>query len=70
MLSLKECGLSVSADGSEDHLIRCFREGEPYASGRELLAQVRRGEVSAAAAEVGGDDRLVVKDDSSEEDED
>lgn len=39
--SFKECGLSVSTDGSEDHFIRCFKEGEPYASGGELLAQVR-----------------------------
>ncbi|KAK0134673.1 TBC1 domain family member 13 [Merluccius polli] len=43
--SFKVCGLTVAADGSEDHLIHCFKEGEPCASGRELLSQARQGEV-------------------------
>ena len=38
------CGLTVAADGSEDHLIHCFKEGESCAAGREKLAQARRGE--------------------------
>ncbi|KAM4625025.1 uncharacterized protein ACJ7VT_003510 [Polymixia lowei] len=46
--SFKVCGLTVAADG-EDHLIHCFKEGEPCASGRELLAQARQEEL----AEVG-----------------
>ncbi|XP_046880826.1 uncharacterized protein LOC124470774 [Hypomesus transpacificus] len=39
--SFKACGLTVAPDGSEDHLIDCFNDGEPWASGRGLLAQVR-----------------------------
>nr|XP_046273128.1 zinc finger and SCAN domain-containing protein 12-like isoform X3 [Scatophagus argus] len=40
--SFQVCGLSVRTDGSEDDLIFCFREGEPCASGREALAQLRQ----------------------------
>ena len=36
------CGLNVAADGSEDHLIHCFKKGEPCAAGREMLAQARQ----------------------------
>ena len=44
ILCFKVCGLTVAADGSEDHLIHCFKEGEPCAAGREMLAQARQGE--------------------------
>ena len=37
-------GLTVAADGREDHLIHCFKEGEPCAAWREMLAQARQGE--------------------------
>ncbi|KAK0153246.1 DNA (cytosine-5)-methyltransferase 3A [Merluccius polli] len=37
ILSFKVCGLTVAADGSEDHLIHRFKEGEPCASGPELV---------------------------------
>ena len=51
----------MAADGSEDHLIHCFKEGEPCASGREPLVQARQGEL----AEVGeGEDE---KNDEEEE---
>ncbi|XP_059360635.1 uncharacterized protein LOC132098591 [Carassius carassius] len=42
------CGLTVASDGSEDHLIHCFKEGEPCASGRELLVQARQAELAEA----------------------
>ncbi|KAK2866225.1 hypothetical protein Q7C36_002281 [Tachysurus vachellii] len=44
------CGLTVASDGSEDHLIHCFIEGEPCASVWELLVQARQAEL----AEAGG----------------
>ena len=40
----KERERERAADGSEDHLIHCFKEGEPCAAGREMLAQARQGE--------------------------
>ncbi|ROJ25353.1 Pogo transposable element with KRAB domain [Anabarilius grahami] len=46
--SFKVCGLTVASDGSEDHLIHCFKEGEPCASGRELLVQARQAELAEA----------------------
>ncbi|XP_067283792.1 uncharacterized protein [Pseudorasbora parva] len=46
--SFKVCGLTVASDGSEDHLIHCFNEGEPCASGRELLVQARQAELAEA----------------------
>lgn len=66
------------SDSRLDHLIHCFKEGEPCASGRELLAQTRQGEL----AEVGEgeeeendeeeefNNELVVEDDDDEEDDD
>ncbi|GAA6106496.1 zinc finger protein 540-like [Tachysurus ichikawai] len=46
--SFKVCGLTVASDGSEDHLIHCFKEGEPCASGWELLVQARQAELAEA----------------------
>lgn len=40
--------MTVASDGSEDHLIHCFKEGEPCASGRELLVQARQAELAEA----------------------
>ena len=40
--SFKVCAMTVAADGNEDHLIHCFKEGEPCACGRELLMQDRQ----------------------------
>ena len=33
--SLKSCGLNLITNGTEDCLIRCFKEGEPCQNGRE-----------------------------------
>ncbi|KAL2087486.1 hypothetical protein ACEWY4_016314 [Coilia grayii] len=52
--SFKVCGLTAASDGSEDHLIHCFKEGGPCASGRELLSQARRAVASAAVTEENG----------------
>ncbi|GAA6099081.1 zinc finger protein 540-like [Tachysurus ichikawai] len=49
--SFKVCGLTVASDGSEDHLIHCFKEGEPCTSGRELLVQARQAELAEAGEE-------------------
>lgn len=75
--SFKVCGLSVKSDGSEDHLIVCFREGQPCAAGREALTQVRQQswEDHGQAAEEEEDEEelfnneLVVLDDEEEEEE-
>lgn len=37
--SFKTCGLNLPVDGSEDHLIHCFKEDTPCASGAEILKQ-------------------------------
>ncbi|KAK0155316.1 Pogo transposable element with KRAB domain [Merluccius polli] len=74
-ISFKVCGLTVAADGSEDHLIHCFKEGEPCASGRELLSQARQGElveIGEGEEEEGDDEeefnnKLVVEDDDDED---
>ena len=77
ILCFKVCGLTVAADGSEDHLIHCFNEGEPYAAGREMLAQARQGEQEDnGEAEKQEEDEgeefeneLVVGDDDDDEEE-
>ncbi|KAM3616613.1 uncharacterized protein V6R79_020854 [Siganus canaliculatus] len=75
--SFKVCGLTVAADGSEDHLIHCFKEGEPCASGRKLLAEARQSgmaDVGEGADEENDEEEfyneLVVEDDSDEGDTD
>ena len=35
--SFKSCGLNLKTDGSEDHLIHCFKEGQPCANGLDML---------------------------------
>ena len=33
----KSCGLNLKTDGSKDHLIHCFKEGQPCANGLDIL---------------------------------
>ncbi|XP_031733914.1 uncharacterized protein LOC116400282 isoform X1 [Anarrhichthys ocellatus] len=40
--SFKVCGLSVKRDGSEDHLVLCFGDGQPCSAGRDQLTRVRQ----------------------------
>ena len=35
--SFKSCGLNLKTDGSVDHLIHCFKEGQPCANGLDML---------------------------------
>ena len=37
--SFKSCGLNLKTDGSEDHLIHCLIEGQPYADGIDILKE-------------------------------
>ena len=37
--SFKSCGLNLKTDGSEDHLIHCFKEGQPCATGLDMLKE-------------------------------
>ena len=37
--SFKRCGLNLKTDGSEDHLIHCFKEGQPCANGLDMLKE-------------------------------
>ena len=37
--SFKSCGLNLKMDVSEDHLIQCFKEGQPYANGLDMLKE-------------------------------
>ena len=37
--SLKSCGLNLKTDGDEDHLIHCFKEGQPCANGLDMLKE-------------------------------
>ena len=37
--SFKSCGLNLKMDGSEDHLIHCFKEGQPCANGLDMLKE-------------------------------
>ncbi|XP_061880116.1 uncharacterized protein LOC133631936 [Entelurus aequoreus] len=39
---MEVCGLTVAADGSEDQLIYCFKEGQPCQAGREMLLRARQ----------------------------
>ncbi|CAJ1082921.1 Pogo transposable element with KRAB domain [Xyrichtys novacula] len=49
--SFRVCGLALKSDGSEDHLIHCFKEGQPCSSGREALKQLRqRGQEGSITA--------------------
>ncbi|KAJ8397484.1 hypothetical protein AAFF_G00437600 [Aldrovandia affinis] len=70
--SFKVCGLTVAPDGSEDHLIHCFKEGEPCSSGRELLSQARQQSLKLETTREMEEDEeelerneLVVDDDNS-----
>ncbi|XP_037617888.1 uncharacterized protein LOC119483644 [Sebastes umbrosus] len=74
--SFKACGLSAKSDGSEDHLIACFREGQPCGAGREALTRLRQQSRHAAQEEDEEEDEeelfnneLVVLDDEEEEEE-
>ena len=40
--SMKSCGLGLPVDGSEDHLISCFKEGKKTESGSKLLSNQTR----------------------------
>ena len=35
--SIKSCGLNISVDGSEDHLIHCFKDDQTCSTGAERL---------------------------------
>ena len=35
--SFKSCGLNLKTDGSEDHLIHCFKKGQTCANGLDML---------------------------------
>ena len=35
--SFRSCGLNLKTDGSEDHLIHCFKDGQPCANGLDML---------------------------------
>ena len=37
--SFKSCGLNLKTDGSEEHLIHCFKEGQPCANGLDMLKE-------------------------------
>ena len=37
--SFKSCRLNLKTDGSKDHLIHCFKEGQPYANGLDILKE-------------------------------
>ena len=37
--SFKSCGLNLKTDGSEDHLIHCFKEGQPSANALDMLKE-------------------------------
>jgi hypothetical protein len=43
--SFKACGISNAIDGSEDHMIDCFKESSPCAKGMELLRE-KNAEIS------------------------
>lgn len=75
-MHFKVCGLTLPADGSEDDLIHCFREGQPCPAGKDMLARARQREM--AGVEEGGmeeeendseeefENELVVVDDGEE----
>ena len=37
--SFKSCGFNLKTEGSEDHLIHCFKEGQPCANGLDMFRQ-------------------------------
>ena len=37
--SFKSCGLNFKMDDSEDHLIHCFKKGQPCANGLDMLKE-------------------------------
>ncbi len=45
-MSFKVCGLTLAADGKDNDLIHCFKEGQPCAAGREMLAWARQREMA------------------------
>jgi len=69
--SFKLCGLTNALDGSEDHLILAFKEGQACAAGCELLQQAQRalasGTLEAEEPEMGVEEHAV--DESDDDDE-
>ena len=55
--SMKQCGITTATDGSEDHLIECFKPGNPCHENVEMLTSY------------GGAQENVTDDDLSEEDD-
>ena len=45
--SMKACGITNAEDGSEDHMIHCFKEEEPASAGRQILSQRRQDDESS-----------------------
>ena len=37
--SFKSCALNLKSDGSEDHLIHCFKDNQPCATGSNMLKE-------------------------------
>ena len=43
------CAITTSTDGSNDHKIRCFKEGQPCEEGRSLLTEKMEALVSGCS---------------------
>ena len=40
--SFKSCALNLKSDGNEDHLIHCFKDNQPCATGLNMLKEQQK----------------------------
>ena len=45
--AMKACGITSEEDGSQDHMIHCFKEEEPSSAGPKILSQRRQDDESS-----------------------
>ena len=80
MKSFKTCALNLPVDGSEDHFIHCFKEGQPCEAGaRHLQSQLSVlqecdrpdpfKDIADSDVEDAVDELFTIDDDESDDDE-
>ena len=61
--SMKACGITNAEDGSEDHLIHCFKEDEPASAGKQILAQRRQNDDSSESGDCDDEQEVILDSD-------
>lgn len=60
--AMKASGITNAEDGSEDHMIHCFKEEEPASAGRQILSQRRQDDESSEGSNSDDEEEEVMMD--------